>query len=84
MSCKYCKPHESHLKHIQDTCLLHRIGGTGKEEPFVKVEMQTGGDIPASLRVVSASENKYNQMMFDINFCPMCGQNLAEYINKET
>lgn len=21
--------------------------------------------------------------MFDINFCPMCGQNLAEYINKK-
>ena len=80
LSCKYCNTHGKHLKSIQDTCILHLLEG---KNGFIKVELETGGDKPATIRTTSAIDEKFSRTEFKIKFCPMCGQDLSEYISNK-
>ena len=80
--CKYCNPHNNHLRYIQDCTTLYKNIGKDKNAPYIKAELLTGGCSKQIIRIESAIGNKVNRGAFDVEFCPMCGRKLEEGLNE--
>jgi Pyruvate/2-oxoacid:ferredoxin oxidoreductase delta subunit len=63
-------------KTIQMNHTIFKMVGEGKRPPYLVIDMSTGGNKSAYMRVESASENRINRKCIDINYCPFCGRKL--------
>ena len=71
--CDYCKEHGRISKIIMDNHQLY-LNKDGKN--YLKAELVTNHIDESFIRIESVINSKMNSGIFNINFCPMCGENL--------
>ena len=74
MSCECCKEWGDRHSILQSVHTLYKAGAANKGDPYLVIELHSGGEKEPYISCESASENKVNRGSINIKFCPMCGE----------
>ena len=76
MSCESCKEWGDRHSIIQSVHKLYSNVKGGEHDPYLIIDLHSGGEKEPYISCESASENKINRGFINIKFCPICGESL--------